>query len=252
MKILIIGDIHGRTNWKSHIDDSHDKIIFVGDYVDSFDITGVEQKKNLEDIISFKLENFDRVELLIGNHDFSYMTMGTMTCSGYQPEMLHDFYSLFTTESPNEEHNRYRRFPLFNVAYQIDNHLFTHAGVHVGWYNFYATNAVFKQAEDGLRPILRDLENDGIISEYLNDIFNSGSFDNIFDMIGWMRGGCSRIGSCIWVDIEHSRKKPLKGYHQYVGHTKTDEIKKYERHGGETSITFLDTLEEDLTLTIEI
>ena len=36
IKILTIGDIHGKSVWNEIIPENYDKIIFVGDYVDSF------------------------------------------------------------------------------------------------------------------------------------------------------------------------------------------------------------------------
>lgn len=43
MKILILGDIHGRTIWKQIIENENpDKIIFLGDYVSTHeDIDGI-------------------------------------------------------------------------------------------------------------------------------------------------------------------------------------------------------------------
>ena len=47
-KTIVLGDIHGRSNWKLalHQENQFDRVIFVGDYFDSFDITGVEQIHN--------------------------------------------------------------------------------------------------------------------------------------------------------------------------------------------------------------
>jgi predicted phosphodiesterase len=40
MKTLIIPDIHGKSVWKQMIEvESPDRIVFLGDYFDSFDIT---------------------------------------------------------------------------------------------------------------------------------------------------------------------------------------------------------------------
>ena len=56
MKTIMIGDIHGRDTWKQIIaqePDAH-RIVFLGDYFDSFDIKGVEQLYNFNEIIKFK------------------------------------------------------------------------------------------------------------------------------------------------------------------------------------------------------
>ena len=53
MKILILGDIHGRTIWKDIIEkESPDKVIFLGDYVSTHDnISADQQLSNLNNIL---------------------------------------------------------------------------------------------------------------------------------------------------------------------------------------------------------
>ena len=49
MKTVSIGDTHGVTvaNIITEIIDEHDKFIFIGDYVDSFNVDNSTMKKNL-------------------------------------------------------------------------------------------------------------------------------------------------------------------------------------------------------------
>lgn len=70
MKILVLGDIHGRTIWKDIIEkENPDKVIFLGDYVSTHDnISSTQQLNNLEDILAYKEDNLDKVILLRGNH----------------------------------------------------------------------------------------------------------------------------------------------------------------------------------------
>ena len=70
MKTLVLGDIHGKTVWKDIIDSENpDKIIFLGDYVSTHDkISSSQQIDNLENILSYKEDNLDKVILLRGNH----------------------------------------------------------------------------------------------------------------------------------------------------------------------------------------
>ena len=45
MKTILIGDIHGRSIWKRIVaDEKPDRVVFIGDYFDSFDIPGVTHK----------------------------------------------------------------------------------------------------------------------------------------------------------------------------------------------------------------
>lgn len=55
MKTVVIGDIHGRSIWKLIVNiENPDRIIFIGDYFDSFNIKGEEQLNNFLDIIEYK------------------------------------------------------------------------------------------------------------------------------------------------------------------------------------------------------
>ena len=56
MKTVYIGDIHGLTSWEKIVRDNPnaDNYVFVGDYFDSFDISGIEQLFNVENIVRFK------------------------------------------------------------------------------------------------------------------------------------------------------------------------------------------------------
>lgn len=75
-RVLVIGDIHGSSYWEKlfNYKNSFDKVVFIGDYVDSFEHGVKKQLKNLEKILKFKVDNSDNVILLIGNHDIQYMT----------------------------------------------------------------------------------------------------------------------------------------------------------------------------------
>lgn len=71
-KLVIIGDVHGRQDWKRIANiEGEARYIFLGDYFDSFDISIEDQVKNFEEILEFKKNN--DVILLMGNHDFHYI-----------------------------------------------------------------------------------------------------------------------------------------------------------------------------------
>ncbi len=85
-KWIAIGDIHGRDTWKPIVNseiDNVDRIIFVGDYFDSFHIPMQTQISNFLDILELKRKYPDRVVLLIGNHDYHYMRSVKQTYSGF-------------------------------------------------------------------------------------------------------------------------------------------------------------------------
>lgn len=124
-KIVVIPDLHGLGIWKYIITQNEDAdlYIFLGDYLDSFNILGEEQGKNLLDIIEFKKRNTDRVILVLGNHDIHYWPgIGDTGTSGYQADMAPTFTWIF-------ENNK----DLFQMAYKHENILFTHAGFAPTW-----------------------------------------------------------------------------------------------------------------------
>jgi predicted phosphodiesterase len=120
MKTIVIGDIHGRSVWKLIYEmEKPDKMIFIGDYFDSFDIKGVDQLNNFQDIIKFKESGVCEVILLIGNHDYHYFPeIGDTGTSGYQHLLAP---SIQYVVDQNRNH--------LQMAYKMDDMLFTHAGV---------------------------------------------------------------------------------------------------------------------------
>ena len=69
----IIGDIHGRTNWKGLVNEDFINI-FVGDYFDPYTwIPFYELQQNFQEIIDLKKQLPDKVVLLYGNHDYEYL-----------------------------------------------------------------------------------------------------------------------------------------------------------------------------------
>ena len=124
MKTLLIGDIHGRPIWKEILErESSDlsRVIFFGDYFDSFDISGIDQIHNFKQIIEFKETTDIEVIMLIGNHDHHYLNVGE-TYSGYQPALQHDIYSVLRE---NMKH--------LQVVYSFDDILCSHAGISPIW-----------------------------------------------------------------------------------------------------------------------
>lgn len=120
MKTVVLGDTHGRSVWKLIVEmEKPDRVIFIGDYFDSYDIPGIDQIHNFKEIIEYKEKGVCETILLIGNHDHHYFPeVGNTGTSGYQ-----------TTLSPSImqviDENRHH----LQMAYQMDGFLFTHAGV---------------------------------------------------------------------------------------------------------------------------
>ncbi len=240
MRIAVIGDIHGRSIWKElikQIEETNDynKIVFLGDYVDSFDVDNSSMLYNLNELINYANSNQKQVELLLGNHDVQYMletpTVATsvLRCSGYRPEMHWSFYELYNK-------NKH----LFKIAYQYDNYIFSHAGISKGWYEYSAKPQIF---EAGI--------NSDNIATQMNQLLEYQK-KCLFD-VGYWRGGINKNGGILWADKNETNREPLNEYHQVVGHTRVKEIKTIVINDN-TSITYCDVLENEINkfLTIEL
>jgi len=215
MKILTIGDVHGRNYWKDIDPLKYDLIIFVGDYTDSFTLGNLEIKKNLLDIIEFAKTNSDKVILLLGNHDLPYFWGEAHNISGFRPEAIWDLNIIF-------RENR----KLFKTAHQIDNYIWTHAGIHEGWYKKHMPDAIKKY------------ELTGNLADQLNHLFER-NFDPLF-AISHYRGGSAREGGPFWTDWNEMYKKPLPGYNHIFGHSFRDKPIKTYNINKNTTITCVD------------
>ena len=132
MKVFVIPDIHQTNLWVKAAEEAlkdADKIIFLGDYVDSFDSKSLENtewsaENTLLKLIDFKKKNPDKVILLCGNHDFSYLAKSRdgQSVSGHQWKH-HDEISKIL-------HDNISSFKAMEV---IDDVAYSHAGVSKVW-----------------------------------------------------------------------------------------------------------------------
>jgi len=122
MKIAIISDIHQSTYWEKIIKQKNnfDKIIFLGDEFDCWENKWPFQMENAENIIKFKIDNFDKVDLCWSNHATSYFL--DEKCSGFQFAYAIDIKDFY---------NKYKH--LYKVVYIYDNWIFSHGGVSAKW-----------------------------------------------------------------------------------------------------------------------
>jgi predicted phosphodiesterase len=223
MKIIALGDTHGRDYWKQIVNtQTFDKIVFIGDYFDSFDIDGQVQINNFLDIIEFKKANPEKVVLLVGNHDFHYMPIATSIgeyYSGFQSSLSHQISYLL------QEHKSY-----LQMAYKYNNFLFTHAGVTNTWLK--QTMGLHKTDETDFLGIPVD--------EYINDVWKYSPKHFYFN--GRDPYGDDVTQSPIWVRPDSLNEDAFAATH-VVGHTRQERIGKEATrflNGGEGF--FIDTL----------
>ncbi len=221
MQVLTIPDLHGRDSWKNALEQfpHADKIVFLGDYVDSYDLGNHIIYDNLYEIIQFKKGETERVELLLGNHDIQYMFFPKYRCSGFRPSMQYDLFGLF---------NENKRF--FNVAFQVNNNLWTHAGVSENW------------LEENFHVIVQYGLTDNNYAEVFNVMLNSKDND-VLHQVSNLRGGYDDYGGITWADKQETMAAPLKNMNQYVGHTPLPKPFRYHMKGYDASITYLDCLQ---------
>ena len=223
MKILAVGDTHGETTpleiAKSKINEV-DKVIFLGDYVDSFDSDWCsKQKSTLEQIISFKESNPDKVFLLFGNHDLSYLSDPHV--SGHQNiahKSIHDFFK--------------DNLDCFDVVHVQDSWIFSHAGVSSTW-----LSSVFQLSEK--------LDLFSFNMNRINDLFHKGKddmfyFEN-FNHLSFNPYGDSPIEGPLWIRPNALLETLPNIANQCVGHTEfRDNVKRiFEKE--ERKFVFVDS-----------
>lgn len=198
MKTVSIGDTHGiaAAEQVEMIIDHHDKFIFLGDYVDSFDVDNSSMLKNLLDIIALKERFPEKIVLLWGNHDIHYFLGDRYYSSGYRPEMRQEFHRIFRD---NEK--------LFQLAYQAGDFIWTHAGISDLWLK---------------KRLKYVLNNEMTLADILNEAF-SVRYPSLFD-VGFNRGGSNIAGGPLWCDKEELIQFPLKGFNQIAGHNRVEDF----------------------------
>ncbi|NEU10080.1 metallophosphoesterase [Flavihumibacter sp. R14] len=235
LKILAVGDVHGK-DVLTRLDPScYDKIIFLGDYVDppaGEELSDLLILENLERIIAFKAAQHEKVVLLLGNHDVHYMYPEEAgICSGFRPQMFADLRAIYRQNAE-----------LFRMAFQYQTYLFTHAGISNRWLHAY--EGLIRQELQNITsndPSLTGLS----IAEILNHLRSTARGRQILFTVSGLRiyppdPGIS--GGIIWADKRETEHDCLTGYHQVVGHTVVGSIERISDPGdSNTSITYVDT-----------
>jgi hypothetical protein len=256
-KTISIGDIHGRsswkealfgdytefTYWKSLVEENSpmaadvwekapvaqfSKIVFVGDYVDSFNVSNEAMIQNLRDIIFLKKSFPDLVVLLLGNHDIQYIVENQI-CSGYRPEVASVFSIIFR-----------ENLSLFDVVYTENvkgkvypmrtgeglplegDIVWTHAGISAGWLK-YSIESLKRYGEiyEGFKEKFESPSAENVV-EYLRFLWSSRN-----EVLFWCdsdSGGRMPHAGPFWIRPGRLNKNPLPFY-QVVGHTHKEEIR---------------------------
>ena len=228
-RVIICGDLHGRNSWREINPELYDKIILLGDYVDSYDVKNIDMIDNLKEIIAFKKAYYNKVILLLGNHCISYLYQYEgYICSGFRPAISLDLYDLYN-----------KNIDLFQIAFQYKNYIFSHAGITNKWAKTYKKdiNAAFK----ALKIKFKLKNKNYTLVEKINWLqYSEWGRQLIFSFDSIRSGNPLLVGGCLWVDRLNSRYDSLTGFHQFVGHTPVTDFETYGH--GDTTITYCDVL----------
>lgn len=197
MKILILGDNHGRPFWREIVKkEKPDLTIFLGDYVTTHEhYTPEQQIEELEAILDYKEKNPDKVIILIGNHDLDGLGYYWAQC---RPSAA-DVRPIMNKHTPLGR--RFLRNAQWFYVMQVAGKptLCAHAGVTQDW-----------------------------LDEILKMRFNANEINKIepderFGFTGdrWDNYGTHPQQSCTWIRPETLMEHHIKGWDQIVGHTGT-------------------------------
>jgi hypothetical protein len=219
-KIIAIGDIHGRTSWSKIIEENPDadRIIFIGDYFDAppskrhLGMYGVHELENFKNILAYKRSNPEKTVLLLGNHDYHYLSGVNAHYSGFQMDM----YTAFSQELEQAILDR-----LLKWTHLEDGYLFSHAGVSKTWFKNTGVSHIHE----------------------INDLsrgwfgFIPGAYHDSY--------GDEVCQSPTWIRPNSLLNDPIDGYKQVVGHTR-------KPFGVEIieNVYFIDCLESNYYLSI--
>lgn len=219
MPILVCGDLHTKIRIFEDvkaISSKFEKVVFMGDYVDDWNVMPEVSYNLLERLVEWKKQEPDKVVLLWGNHDLSEWYGGRFECAGftkYGHSLLRGFFD--------------KNYQFFQLAFAWNTCLFTHAGLTKKWCED-ARIGDFCQAEE--------------YAQVLNDKFapTPRPSKNVLKLssAGYMRGGIY-APSPIWADKIELLQDPVDGLNQVVGHTPVSRVMREQV--GSAELVFCDT-----------
>lgn len=241
IKALIVPDVHARSFWRESVlktlNETNAPIIFLGDYLDPYTRDFFDSKdfnpkfeefknmddvrdmslKMLEEIIELKKTYPNRIILLIGNHDCSYI---------YGKKICNCRYDEKNSSKISKLFNDNRK--LFQLAYELTinnkHFIFSHAGINK------------KYAYD----CFKDTVNENNVVSLFNKAYDEDNFNviNSLALYSFYRGSeYNFYGSIVWADArEWGKTNDAFGY-SVVGHTQL------EKHIITDNFAFLDARE---------
>lgn len=194
---LILADLHDKITIAQKILDNNpcDKIIFLGDYFDSFEGDTIEAIETAKWVVKTMEVLGDRALWCCGNHDvpYRYPNIVHYRCSGWTPKKCEEINKILGSEHWNK----------MKLCHFYQNYLFSHAGI---------SDRVFGRGLDNVVEV-EDVIN-VCESALLSARFGKPSMQM---MAGKSRGGSQNFGGVTWLDI--SEFQPIKSLGQVFGHS---------------------------------
>lgn len=244
-KVLSVPDVHGSHEWevvKTLPKDSYDFIVFHGDYFDSWENEWPDQGENFKNICDFVRKDTEHRKLLIGNHDWSYLSQSRdgQNCSGHQSGSIYSEGEITVIREL-----LLGAKDILELAFECDGWVFSHAG-------FSKTSVRYMQEILKKKGIIQD-ENEYSIS-LLNSVFKKRleeydipnfskwiSFDEKLDWDGCFSGsGDEPSQFCLWIRPD-SLLEDAYYNKQVVGHTEFCIYDKIYLQQGENKIIVVDS-----------
>ena len=179
---LVVGDLHGRWEVVDAVLAEGNPVVFVGDYLDSYNRTRDDQLKTLHKVLTAVKEG--TAQALMGNHELSYLDTW-MRASGYGADLSARLSSDFSEDMTYRKAMRF----LLRPYVEVEGFLISHAGV---------SNALLEHLDITCQEYLAR-------GEYCD--------------IGYVRGGSAPVGGLFWQDFNHEFE-PVPGVKQICGHTR--------------------------------
>lgn len=213
--IILVPDVHGRPFWKAAVPhvEAGATCIFLGDYTDPYaadNISDTEALDNFCEILSFARDHRDRVTLLLGNHDLSYLGEPWGIWTVYADRLCYNFADVLS-EYYNENVDLFSLCTVKEIGGKT--FLFSHAGLHPVWVEWYGLfDDVDKSDAKALAAKVDKLYRESLESGERTDFMES------LAMVASFRGGSSPAGSMVWADCREYDGIDC-GFTQIFGHT---------------------------------
>lgn len=225
MRIIAIGDTHGRNTWERIIEKEVESTreVFVGDYFDSWTKSGRQCIDNFSRLVAYKRANPERVKLVMGNHEFHYIHPGERY-SGFNDNFAGEIAEVVKDAISDNS---------LQMCHQEAGYIFTHGGITKTWCEMQGITGF--EAEP--------------LGAIINRLFLEKPSVFCFDRRDISGCGEDSIQSPIWVRPNSLIPDMVEGYTQIVGHTTQTEL--MIPYDGTRNLVIIDTIGVEQYLIIE-